>query len=118
MRDRTRCGGAIVEPNLALVPVAADPLSRRALAHLGGQGRLAERPTLIDDPPDKPQPLLRCEGSVTVELHPVTSLGLGGFDTPSLQGGPDEQRGQELHLEQRPTRPAAGCRPVTGLWPH
>ena len=25
-------------------------------------------------------------------------LGLGGFDTPSLQGDPDEQRGQELQL--------------------
>jgi len=26
-------------------------------------------------------------------------LGLGGFDTPSLQGDPDEQRAQELQLE-------------------
>jgi hypothetical protein len=30
----------------------------------------------------------------------VSSLDLGGFDTPSLQGGPDEQRGQVLQLEQ------------------
>jgi hypothetical protein len=29
---------------------------------------------------------------VSVQVHPVTSLGAGGFDTPSLQGGPDEQR--------------------------
>ncbi len=28
----------------------------------------------------------------------MSSLGLGGFDTPSLQGGPDEQRGEELQL--------------------
>jgi len=28
----------------------------------------------------------------------VSSSGAGGFDTPSLQGGPDEQRPQELHL--------------------
>jgi len=33
-----------------------------------------------------------------VELHPVSSLWLGGFDTPSLQGGPDEQRAQGLQL--------------------
>jgi hypothetical protein len=31
----------------------------------------------------------------------VSSLGLGGFDTPSLQGGPDEQRGEELQLGVR-----------------
>jgi hypothetical protein len=30
----------------------------------------------------------------------VSSVDLGGFDTPSLQGGPDEQRGQVLQLEQ------------------
>jgi hypothetical protein len=28
----------------------------------------------------------------TVQLHPDLLLGAGGFDTPSLQGGPDEQR--------------------------
>jgi hypothetical protein len=27
-------------------------------------------------------------GRVTAQLHPVTSVGLGGLDTPSLQGGP------------------------------
>ncbi len=32
------------------------------------------------------------------------SLGLGGLDTPSLQGGPDEQRPQELQLEVVPPR--------------
>jgi hypothetical protein len=30
----------------------------------------------------------------------VSSVDLGGFDTPGLQGGPDEQRGQVLQLEQ------------------
>jgi hypothetical protein len=34
----------------------------------------------------------------------VSSLGLGGLDTPSLQGGPDEQRGEELHLGGRVNR--------------
>jgi hypothetical protein len=28
---------------------------------------------------------------ISVQLHPGPSLELGGFDTPSLQGGPDEQ---------------------------
>ncbi len=91
---------AIDQPDLALGAVAIDPLARSALAHLGGLGRLAERPPLPNYAPGEPQALLRCEGGVTVELHPVTSLGLGGFDTPSLQGGPDEQRGQVLHLDR------------------
>jgi len=33
-----------------------------------------------------------------VNLHPGLLLGAGWLDTPSLQGGPDEQRGQELQL--------------------
>jgi hypothetical protein len=33
-----------------------------------------------------------------VDVHPVSSLLGGGFSTPSLQGGPDEQRCEELHL--------------------
>jgi hypothetical protein len=31
------------------------------------------------------------EHSVSVQLHPVSSLGLGASTPPSLQGGPDEQ---------------------------
>jgi hypothetical protein len=35
--------------------------------------------------------LVQAERGVTAKLHPVSALGLRGFDTPSLQGGPDEQ---------------------------
>ena len=35
---------------------------------------------------------------ISVQLHPVSSLGLGSSTITSLQGGPDEQRPQELHL--------------------
>jgi hypothetical protein len=38
-----------------------------------------------------------------VDLHPVSSL-IWVARTPSLQGGPDEQRCEELHLERRSTR--------------
>jgi hypothetical protein len=37
-----------------------------------------------------------------VKLHPVSSLGLVALDTPSLQGGPDEQRPKELQLVTLP----------------
>jgi hypothetical protein len=53
--------GAIEQPGLSLAAIALDALTRRALAHLGGRGRLAERPTLLDNPPGEPEPLLRCE---------------------------------------------------------
>jgi len=40
--------------------------------------------------------LVQAERRVSVELHPVTSLGLGGVDTPSLQGVPDETTGSGI----------------------
>ena len=43
-----------------------------------------------------------------MQLHPVSSLGLGASAPLSLQGGPDEQRAQELHL----ARPAIPCSAV------
>jgi transposase, IS5 family len=39
-----------------------------------------------------PQSLARTGPTISVKVHPVPSFGAGGFDTPSLQGGPDEQR--------------------------
>jgi hypothetical protein len=35
---------------------------------------------------------------ITVKIHPVSSLELWAYDTPSLQGDPDEQPAQELQL--------------------
>jgi len=36
-----------------------------------------------------------------VKLHSVSSLGLSGLGTSQLQGGPDEQRGEELSGKKR-----------------
>ncbi|MET0510805.1 MAG: hypothetical protein ABW135_03870, partial [Thermoleophilaceae bacterium] len=44
---------------------------------------------------------LDAEPSVTVQPHPVSSLGLVASTPTSLQGGPDEQRPQELQLDHR-----------------
>src|SRR5207253_5405333 len=106
--ERVWCRGAVAEAGLALLAVAAGPLAGGALADLGGRGRLGQRPTVIDDAPGELAALLQTELGVSVELHPVSSLWLVASNTPSLQGGPDEQRAQELHLTryatQRPRR--------------
>ena len=68
------------------------PLRRGALADSGGLGRLRQRPPRRDPLDDQP-PALRTGPRVSVQLHPVSSLGLVALDTSSLQGGPDEQRG-------------------------
>ena len=52
------------------------------------------------DPIDQQLTALDAETSVSVQLHPVSSLELVALDISSLQGGPDEQRAQELHLRE------------------
>src|SRR5256884_4793190 len=89
---------AIKRARLALVAPPAQPLGRCPLADAGGLGRRPQRPALALDPCDDQPSAIRTGARVSVELHPVSSLVLGGFDTPSLQGGPDEQRGEELEL--------------------
>src|SRR5918994_1789406 len=88
--DPCRRRGAIEQAELALRAVAADPLARAAHADFGGRGRLRQRPALLDDAPCQQPALVQAEGRVSVELHPVSSLGLGCLAAPSLQGGPDE----------------------------
>ena len=46
---------------------------------------------LLNDTADHPSALVQAEGRVSVQLHPVSSLGLVASDTSSLQGGADEQ---------------------------
>src|SRR6185312_10365773 len=72
---------AIEQPSYALDPKTTSPLSSTTLADLGGLGRLLQRPAFLNHSASKKLPLLQSERSVTVELHPVSSLGLGGFDT-------------------------------------
>ena len=88
--DRWRRRGAIEQPELALGAVAAHPLARAADADFGGLGRLRQRPLSLDHPPAEQPALVQAEGRVSVQLHPVSSLGLSGLAALSLQGGPDE----------------------------
>jgi hypothetical protein len=81
---------AIQQLNIA-APVAADPLSNRPCAAARSLGDLLQRPTLLEHPPTDQPATARTAPMISVELHPGSSLELGGFDTPSLQGGPDEQ---------------------------
>jgi len=84
-------GAAVEQPRLALGAVAAHPFAGRPHAHSGGLGRLREREALLGHEQDHPPPALRAERRITVELHPDPPCSWG-FDTASLQGGPDEQR--------------------------
>jgi hypothetical protein len=72
---------AIAQARLALGPVAAHPLAGGADAHFGGLGRLRERPLLLDDALAEHQALLQAERRVSVQHHPVPSLGLSWLDT-------------------------------------
>ncbi len=81
MRDRARRRGTINQPSLSLGAIPPDPLPASPLAHTGGLSRRHERPALIHDATNHRQPALRAERSVTVQFHPVSSLGLRGFDT-------------------------------------
>src|SRR5829696_7088294 len=77
-------------PELAFGAVAPDPLARAADTNFGGLGRRRQRPLLIDNPLNQHPPLVQAESRVSVELHPVSSLGLSRLAALSLQGGPDE----------------------------
>jgi hypothetical protein len=72
---------------------ATHPLARRHHAHAGGLGRRRERPTLLQHPPSNQRPALRTGPRVSVQLHPVPSLGLSG-STPSAS--------KEARMKQRP----------------
>src|SRR3954447_8577750 len=88
MRDRQWRRRAIQQAGLAVGPIAGHPLRARAVADLGRRGGLRQRPPLIDNPTDHPPPLIQAERGVSVQLHPVSSLGLAASNTSSLQGGP------------------------------
>src|SRR5260221_14565557 len=89
MRDRSRRRRAIQQPKLALCEIAPHPLASAADADLGGRGRLAQRPLPIHNPTAQPATAFQTESSVSVKLHPVSSLGLRCVVALSLQGGPD-----------------------------
>ncbi len=86
-----RRGAAIEQADLTFGAVAAHPFAGGPRAHSGGLGRLRERDPILEHSLHHDRPPLRAEGRVSVELHPVPPC-CWGFDTASLQGGPDEQR--------------------------
>jgi hypothetical protein len=102
--------GAVPDACKTLRPEPGQPLRGRAIADTSGFCCPTDRPSASNHSIDQQLTALDAEPSVSVQLHPVSSLGLVGFDTTSLQGGPDEQRPQELQLATR----AAWARPHTG----
>jgi hypothetical protein len=101
--------GAVVNPvgstrtieqtEVPIGPEAAGRLRAGPIAHSGRLRGLRDRPALREHRSDHPPPAVQTERSVSVQLHPVSSLGLAASRTTSLQGGPDEQRAQELQLD-------------------
>src|SRR5829696_3285665 len=86
-----RRGGAIAEPREPFKPVTTDPLPRASDAHTGRRSRRYDRPTLIDNKLAEAPPASPTESRVSVQIHPVTSLGAElPLTALSLQGGPDE----------------------------
>src|SRR5207244_12298891 len=67
---------AIEQARLALRAEPRQPAPDRALADAGGRGRRRHRPVLDQHPLDKQPAAIRTGARITVELHPVSSLGL------------------------------------------
>src|SRR3954471_21777286 len=81
---------AIQQSRLALSAVTGDPLRSGVVADFGRLGGLRQRPPLLQHPANQAPALIETERRVSVQLHPVSSLGLLASTTSSLQGGPDE----------------------------
>jgi hypothetical protein len=77
--DRSR--GAIHQPSRPFQPVPGQPLARGAVTDSGRVGGLRQRPPRIHAI-DQQLAALDAEASVTVQLRPVSSLGLSGVSTP------------------------------------
>src|SRR5438105_14645939 len=89
MRNRPRRARAVIQPELALRPVTAHPLTRAADTDSGGRGRLRQRPLALYDPTAQLTTPFQTERRVSVKLPPVSSLaGLSWLGSShSLQGG-------------------------------
>jgi hypothetical protein len=81
-----------------IVSAGRQPLARGALADPGRLGGRAQRPPRHFNSLDQHFAAFQAEPGVSVQLHAVSSLGLRASTPLSLQGRPDEKRGQELHL--------------------
>src|SRR3954447_19542918 len=110
VRDEPRRRGPIEETGIALDQEPTHPLASAPDADLGGRGRLGHRPPFDNDTTGKQPPLVQAEGRVSVQLHPVSSLGLVASDTSSLQGGPDEPTSSGTTPRRRPCVPSPAIR--------
>jgi hypothetical protein len=77
---------AVLQPDRALAQEPVAPLAARAVAHSGGRGRLRDRPPLLGHPTDHQLAALRAERRVSVNLHPVSSLGLIAWQLSASKG--------------------------------
>ena len=76
--DTMRCRGPIEQPGLPPFAIAARPTSRQCARSPGGPAAsLSDQPS-CDDPQCQSPPPIQTESGVSVDLHPVTSLGLSG----------------------------------------
>jgi hypothetical protein len=82
MGTSPRLRGAIEQLAIA-VAVALEPLGCRALATACGLGRLYERPASLEHPLTDEPAAARTGPMVSVESHPVTSLGLRLLTPPA-----------------------------------
>jgi len=82
---------AVTQLEIALAE-PTHPLPSRVDAATSSLGGPLKRPTLLEHTTANQEPTARTGPMISVQLHPVTSFGAGGFDTPSRQRGPDEQR--------------------------
>jgi hypothetical protein len=78
-------GAAIQESGISLSAPAVQPLAGRALADAGGLGRHHQRPVLLFDALDQQLAAVRAGAGVSVDLHPVSSLLLGGSTPPAFK---------------------------------
>lgn len=74
--------GAIQQPVHTFGAMAGQPLARAAVTDSGRLGSLRQRPPRILDTLDEELPTFDAELGVTVQLHPVSSLGLRWLGSP------------------------------------
>src|ERR1039458_8573441 len=89
MRDPAWRARTIEQALLALEPIPARPLTSTTQTDLSGPCRLGHSPTLINNPTRELPAPIQTERSVSVKLHPVSSLRLRCLAALRLQGGPD-----------------------------
>src|ERR1035437_7265295 len=73
--------GAINQPNEAVLSPALQPAVGGELTDARRISSFAQRAARALDPLNQQPPAVRTGAGITVQLHPVSSLGLGGFST-------------------------------------